>query len=131
MISLAQRCVLTAAIACTLSACSSIERSQEIQGHRLAAKVSSKTEVVNAIGLPRAIEKDEARGVEIWLYTGKPVSTSFFVPLPFAATPAGSGMTMVHYLDVGSKSIPSNEPVVLALVFDKAGQLIEVQDKKK
>lgn len=125
------RCLLTAVILAALSACSSIERTQEIGSHKLAAKVSSKTEVVNAIGLPRSIEKDETRGVEIWLYTGKPINTSYFVPLPIAAVPAGAGMATVYYLDAGSKNIPTHEPIVLALVFDRAGQLIEVQDKKK
>jgi len=120
---------VSAALLALAAGCSSIERSSQIENHQLAAKVSSKNDIVNAIGLPRAIERDAEKGLEIWLYTGKPVNTSYFVPLPFAAVPAGGGMSTVYYVDAGSKKVGPEEKIVLALVFNADGLLAEIQKK--
>ena len=109
-----------------LGACSSLERSDDLKSHKLSTQVSNKTQVVNAIGLPRTIEKDEEKGIEVWHYTGKPMNTSYFVPLPVAAVPAGGGLSTVYYADIGKKLIDGKDPVVLMLVFDKTGQLIQL-----
>jgi hypothetical protein len=108
-----------------------MERSDDINSHRLAAHASSKNDVVNAIGLPQKVEKDDVQGTEVWLYTGKPINTSYFVPIPVAVTPLSSGLSTIHYVDAGSKNVQSGAPVVLALVFNRNGQLIEVQNKSK
>ena len=118
------------AMVLTLAAgCSSIERSSQIENHKLAAQVSNKNDIVNAIGLPRAIERDADKGREIWFYTGKPVNTSYFVPLPIAAVPAGGGMSTVYFADLGSKKVGPEEKIVLVLVFNADGLLAEIQKK--
>lgn len=109
-----------------LTACSSLERSDQLKTVKLSNQISNKTQVVNAIGLPRTIERDEEKGVEIWHYTGKPMNTSYFVPVPVAAAPAGGGMTTVFTADVGKKLVEGKDPVILTLVFDKTGQLIQL-----
>jgi hypothetical protein len=112
-----------------LSACSSLERSEDLKSHNLSVQISNKTQVVNSIGLPRIIERDEEKSVEIWHYTGKPINTSYFVPLPLAVVPAGGGMSTAYYTDIGKKLINGNEPVALVLVFEKSGQLIQIVNR--
>ena len=115
-----------AASTVVLGGCSSLERSEDLKSHNLSAQVSTKRQVVDAIGLPRTIEKDSVKEIEVWHYTGKPMNTSYFVPMPIAAVPAGGGMSTVYYADIGSKLVAANEPVVLTLVFDKTGRLIQM-----
>lgn len=118
--------MLASAAVISLCGCSSLERSEDLKSHNLSAQVSTKRQVVDAIGLPRTIEKDPVKEIEVWHYTGKPMNTSYFVPMPIAAVPAGGGMSTVYYADIGSKLVAANEPVVLTLVFDKTGRLIQM-----
>lgn len=109
-----------------LPACSSIDRSGDLQNHTLSAKTSRKTDVVNAIGLPAKTQKDAAKGLEFWFYTGKPISSSYFVPMPVAATPYSPGLTQVFYADLGAKNVTGNDPVALIAVFDSEGRLVDI-----
>lgn len=118
-------------VSVVLAACSSMDRSSDIKNHRLGVNISKKTDVVNAIGLPRRIESGEIDGSEVWFYTGKPISTSYFVPVPVAAVPATSGLTTVFYLNAGSQNVIENEPVVLALIFNKDGLLVVINNREK
>lgn len=107
-----------------MAGCSSLERSGDLANHQLAANQSTKKDVVNSIGLPRNTEKSADGEVEFWYYTGKPVSTSYFVPVPFAATAVGPETMMVQYGDLGKKNVVGNDPVVLTCVFNRSGQLV-------
>jgi hypothetical protein len=105
---------------------SSLERSSEIQNQQLAVNVSSKADVVKTIGLPRTVQKDEAKGLEVWLYTGKPISSSYFVPMPIAGARSGLDAT-----NIGPSDVPSGADVVLTLVFNRDGQLVEIRNTSK
>ncbi|MNF60807.1 hypothetical protein D3C85_750910 [compost metagenome] len=107
-------------------ACSSIDRSDEVNHAHLAIGSSSKSDVVHAIGLPRETHKDDKQGVELWFYTGKPVATSFFIPLPIASVPNGAGTT-TYFTDIGPKNIEGKEPISLICIFDKTGRLLDVK----
>lgn len=114
---------------CVVVGCSSLERADDIQHHRLQVGTSTKHDVVNAIGLPRKTEVDEKSGQEVWYYTGHAVSKGYFVPSPLAAVSSGNVRT-VYWTDVGSKNILGNDPVMLTCVFDSAGQLVFVKHKE-
>jgi hypothetical protein len=120
--SLQTACLLLAVLC--MPACSSLERSSDLAQHQLATSQSTKKDVVNSIGLPRSIEKYGDGEVEYWYYTGKPISTSYFVPIPTSSTPYSPGLNMVHYADLGSKNVIGGQPVVLICVFNRAGQLV-------
>lgn len=90
------------------------------------ASQSTKKDVVNAIGLPRSAEKSEDGEVEFWYYTGKPISTSYFVPMPTSSTPYSPGVDLVNYADLGAKNVVGNQPVVLVCMFNRAGQLVKI-----
>lgn len=109
-----------------LTACSSLERGGDLAQHQLTVIQSTKKDVVNAIGLPRSTEKSEDGEAEFWYYTGKPNSTSYFVPIPTSSAPYGPGMDIVHYSDLGTKNVIGNQPVVLICVFSQAGQLVKI-----
>jgi hypothetical protein len=112
--------------AIVLSGCSSIERASDLQNHSLSKRTSRKTDVVNAIGLPIKTEKDASKGLEFWFYTGKPISSSFFIPLPVAAIPAGANLTQVFYSNLGAKNISSNQQIALICVFEQDGRLVDI-----
>lgn len=122
--SLHTACLLLTALC--LTACSSLERGGDLAQHQLTASHSTKKDVVNAIGLPRSTEKSEDGEVEFWYYTGKPISTSYFIPMPISSTPYSPGMDMVHYADLGAKNVIGNQPVVLTCMFNRAGQLVKI-----
>jgi len=107
-------------------ACSSIDRSDEVNHAHLAIGSSSKSDVVHAIGLPRETHKDEKQGVELWFYTGKPVATSYFIALPIASVPYGAGTT-TYFTDIGPKNMGGKEPISLICIFDKTGRLLDVK----
>lgn len=117
-------CLLS--ILVSLSACSSLERSDDIARHKLAAYQSTKNDVVNTIGLPRSVEKSTDGEVEFWYYTGKPISSSYFVPVPFAHTSYSPGIDLVRYADLGAKNVINNQPVVLVLTLDRTGRLLKI-----
>jgi hypothetical protein len=111
----------------TLWGCaSSLERSSDIRNQQLAVNVSSKSDVVKAIGLPRTVQKDESKGLEVWLYTGKPISSSYFIPMPMAGGRSGLDAT-----NIGPSNVPNGADVVLTLVFNRDGQLIEIRNTSK
>jgi hypothetical protein len=114
---------------CVLTGCSSLERADGLRNSHLQIGTSTKTDVVNTIGLPRKTEFDEKSGQEVWYYTGHPVSKGYFVPSPLAAVSSGNIRT-VYWTDVGQKNILGNDPVMLTCVFDSAGQLIFVKHKE-
>ena len=64
--------------------CSSIDRSSELAHNRLEVGVATKSQVVDAIGLPAKTSRDDAQHVEFWYYTGKPEMSSYFIPMPIA-----------------------------------------------
>ena len=105
MTKLASILILTLLAACA----SSIDRSDQLRDAKLVAGISTKSDVVNMIGLPAKIDRDEAKKLEIWQYTGKPLSSSSFVPLPilnvgdiYGITKiAGSSLDIVHYQTFG------------------------------
>lgn len=102
-----------------LAACSSsIDRSDQLRDAKLVAGISTKSDVVNMIGLPAKIDRDEAKKLEIWQYTGKPLSSSFFVPLPILNVGDIYGIT--------TRSSIGNQPVTLICVFDEAGRLLNI-----
>lgn len=109
-----------------LTACSSLERGGDLAQHQLTASLSTKNDVVNAIGLPRSADKSEDGKAEFWYYTGKPISTSYFVPMPTSSTPYSPGVDIVHYSDLGAKNVIGNQPVVLICMFNHAGQLVKI-----
>lgn len=114
-----------------LTGCSSLDRTASLESHQLVIGSSLKTEVVNAIGLPRVVEKDDSGQYEIWHYTGKPVSESYFIPLPVSSTPFTPNTRLVHVADLGSKSVVGHDPVVLTCAFDQTGRLVSVQYPNK
>jgi hypothetical protein len=57
-LAIAVACMAAIALSNLAGCASTIERLPEITNHKLAAKVSTKNDIVNAIGLPRAIERD-------------------------------------------------------------------------
>lgn len=124
MLSSLQIACLLSAFLC-LPACSSLERSSDLAQHQLAASQSTKKDVVNSIGLPRSTERSGDGDVEYWYYTGKPISTSYFIPMPTSSTPYSPGLNTVHYADLGSKNVIGDQPVVLICVFNRAGQLVK------
>ena len=96
-------------------ACSSIERSKQIRNAQLAGG-STKSDVVNMIGLPAKVERIEAQRIEIWLYTGKPLNQSYtIIPVP-----------LPPYIDVGKKNQIVGQHVILICVFDEAGRLLAI-----
>ncbi len=102
-----------------LAACaSSIDRSVQLRGAKLVAGVSTKSDVVNMIGLPAKIDRDEAKKLEIWQYTGKAINSSSFVPLPILNAGDIYGVT--------TRSNIENQPVTLICVFDEAGRLLDI-----
>jgi hypothetical protein len=105
-----------------LAACSSLDKAEKLQQAKLAVNESSKKDVVDAIGLPKSIQR-EADGTEVWLYSGAADSTSFFVPMPFASVPSGANMQTVYYTNIGgsSKALPSD--IRLICFFDGSGIL--------
>lgn len=108
-----------------LAGCSSIERSDALRQHTLRAGTSAKSDVVNTIGLPRSTEKSGDGGREYWYYTGKPISTSYFIPLPVSSTPYTPGTNLVSYADIGSKNVIGDERVALICVFGADGKLLQ------
>ncbi|MEC5387936.1 hypothetical protein VVD49_19540 [Uliginosibacterium sp. H3] len=118
-------CLLVLAITASLSACSSTERTSDLENHRLVVGSSTKSDVVNAIGLPRKIDRDDAQGGEAWLYTGKPINTSFLFPV--AAVMTAPSTMSVYLANVGTQSTIDNEPVTLICFFDKTGRVIDIR----
>jgi hypothetical protein len=116
---------LLAGVAC-LPGCSSIDRTSDLQHHALVAGSSSKADVVNAIGLPAQTARDAGQGREYWYYSANAFNTSYFVPLPVAAT-ASQGMTTVFYSDVGPKNMRAIGTDTQVFVFDHAGHLIDIR----
>lgn len=114
-----------------ISACSSLERSADLVQHRLIAGQSTKSDVVNSIGLPRSSEKTKDGNIEFWYYTGKPISTSYFVPIPVSRASYTPGLDIVNYVDLGSKRVIGNDPVVLVCAFNQVGQLIRFHTPEK
>jgi hypothetical protein len=105
--------------------CSSIERGDALRQHTLEPGKSAKSEVVNAIGLPRSTEKSSDGSREYWYYTGSALSTSYFIPLPVSATAYTPGTNLVSYADLGSKSVIGDQRVSLVCVFDADGKLVQ------
>lgn len=118
------------AVLATHAGCSSIDRTSAIGSHKLAIGSSLKKDVVNVIGLPLLIEKDATGTRETWYYTGKPISESYFIPLPVSVTPYTPGTQLVHYADVGTKNVIGKDPVILACIFDDDGRLLDVRYPK-
>ncbi|GGY84036.1 hypothetical protein GCM10007388_16370 [Pseudoduganella plicata] len=108
-----------------LAGCSSIERSDALQQHALQPGKSAKSDVVNTIGLPRSTEKSGDGSREYWYYTGKPISTSYFIPLPVSSTPYTPSSNLVSYADIGSKNVIGDERVALICVFGADGKLLQ------
>lgn len=114
-----------------ISACSSLERGSDLARHQLVANQSTKKEVVNQIGLPRATESMANGELEFWYYSGEPISSSYFVPMPFARSSLGPGAELVHFRDLGAKNAIGDEPVVLVCVFNRLGQLVNIYRPEK
>lgn len=108
-----------------LAGCSSIECSDALRQHALQPGKSAKSDVVNTIGLPRSTEKSGDGSREYWYYTGKPISTSYFVPLPVSSTAYTPGTNLVTYADIGSKNVIGDERVALICVFGTDGKLLQ------
>lgn len=119
------------AVVFALSGCSSLDRSATLKSPHLAIGTSLKTEVVNAIGLPRVVEKDASGQREIWYYTGKPVSESYFIPLPISSSQYTPNTQMVHFTDLGAKNVIGNDPVILTCIFDQSGRLVMIEYPNK
>ncbi|QRY79360.1 hypothetical protein JVX91_27990 [Pseudomonas sp. PDNC002] len=108
------------------TACSSIDRTSEIKRARLSVGASSKNDVVQAIGLPREVRKDDRRNLELWLYTGKAATTSYFIPLPVGSVSTGDSV-ITYYRDIGPKFLQDGEAISLICVFDSSGHLLDVK----
>lgn len=106
---------------CFCASCSSINRQSEIKSAKLEYGVATKSDVVNAIGLPNKIEKKD--GNEYWIYSGKETRSNFFIPLPVAATPSGGGVYNVYYTDIGPKFDVNFDPAYIC-IFNNQSVLI-------
>ena len=106
--------------------CSSLERTSDLKNQKLLVNYSTKTDVVNAVGLPKRVEKQG--GNEIWLYSGKPINSSFFVPMPISIVPVGNNSAIAYYTDIGTKNNIDDKPITFICVFNHTGQLIEIQN---
>ena len=104
-----------------LSGCSSIDRTNVIQGARLAVGTAKKSEVVNAIGLPNRTIHDDVQHVEFWLYSGKPETSSFYFPTYYQV-----GRT-IFYSTEFSEPVNNEAPVTLICSFDANGILIDIK----
>lgn len=116
---------LMSGVALCLSGCSSIDRSSDLQHHALRAGSSNKADVVNAIGLPAKTDKDIAKGLEFWFYSGTSINTSYFIPVP-VATAASRGLTTVFYSDIGAKNVTTPDATLQIFVFDRDGRLVDI-----
>jgi outer membrane protein assembly factor BamE (lipoprotein component of BamABCDE complex) len=119
------RACATAFFILGLSACSAIDRTTEIERTPLQIGVSTKSDVVNAIGLPLRVDKNAASGAETWYYTGKAQSRGYFIPMPVAIRQVSPTTQIGYYLDVGPKNLIGNDPITLTCVFSADGHLVQ------
>jgi hypothetical protein len=115
----------------SLCACrSGIDRTRDLERAPLQVGVTTKSEIVDAIGLPRRVDKDAASGTETWYYTGKAQSRSYVVYVPFAITQVSASTQLVHLIDIGAKNVVDDQPVLLTCVFSPDGRLVQIHRKE-
>lgn len=119
---------ITPLIFLLLGACSSIDRSSDLDRARFTFGQTSKQEVVSAIGLPNKIERRDS--TEYWIYSGKELKSDIFIPLPIAANKVSTSTYDVYYTDIGPKNTYNIEPA-LVCVFNKDMKLINAFDPRK
>lgn len=108
-----------------MCACSAIDRTPEIKRTPLQIGVSTKTDVVNAIGLPLQVDKNAGAGTETWYYTGKAQIQGYFIGVPVASRQLTPTTRLVYVADIGPKNIVTDEPVVLTCLFSPDGRLVQ------
>ncbi|WP_028862583.1 hypothetical protein [Psychromonas aquimarina] len=105
----------------TLTGCSSIERVSEINNVKLVVGEAVKMDVVDQIGLPNKVERRD--GNEYWLYSGRPLRSDLFIPLPVGANQMSANIYQVFYTDIGPSTNIDFKPI-LVCVFNNENILI-------
>ena len=110
----------------TLQACSvSIDRSQEISNFSFDIGVTTKSAVIENLGLPDSFARNSDN--EILGYKGKADGTDFFIPMPVAAQQTSPTTMQVYYTDIGPSKRRELDAMDLILIFNKNGILIEAK----
>lgn len=106
------------------SACAStIDRKDDIDKIKLTLGASTKTNVVDAVGLPKVVKKNNRDLTEIWGYTGAVDSTGYIFAAP-------SGYHQIHHgalvqMSTVNVDAQNNNPIMLYCLFDKDGVLVD------
>lgn len=106
-----------------LSACSSIQRSSQLEDANLAIGIDSKSSVVEKIGLPNKIKKSGAK--EYWLYSGNGTNHSVVIVTPLGASMVANGQANAS--DVAQEITSSHDidsHIDLVCVFNQKKLLV-------
>ena len=105
-----------------LACSSSIKRTDDIENHKLILNTSHKSDVVNAIGLPKVVQDNQVDNTEMWFYTGNPDTSGLIIPVITDVDHAH------HYTIITATtkelSVKNTTPTTLVCIFNKSGLLI-------
>ncbi len=106
---------------------SSLDQTREIKDFQYINGVTTRSEVINALGLPDTSVVDDAKGVHILGYMGKADGSDLFIPLPVSSTYVGNDMYLVQALDVGGNRTAELQEMDVIFIFDKSNILINIR----
>lgn len=114
-----------ALMALAVSACSSINRAGAIKNAQFLQGVTTKPQVVNAIGLPDNVKRDDTNNTEYWLYSDVPTTVDYILPITAVLTANSPqydfGGPLNHVIKQNS-----HKPIALICEFDAKGILVGI-----
>lgn len=116
--------VLSLVLLLMLAACAStIGTKIDIEDARFEIGTTTKNDVADTLGLPNAIEKNQATDREFWAYNDSPQLTGLILPVvsSYGGTLSGSTVELPYF------SSGQADKAALICVFDGKGVLVEVQ----